>query len=425
MKKELLVFSPLLLLYVVIVALFAAPIFEGDEVRYLNYAHNFSQGFFIDSTESIKIDAGPGYPLFLMPWVALGFPHIVLKFMNVLLGFIGIWACYRTLLFYLTFRKALIVSYVLGLYPPLLRWMITLHSELLSFMLVAVGMYLFTAMMRENKFHLLYYIPIVLVLGFLLLTKVLFSTVILLLVCLLVGAWLFSRHQRYAISLAVAMGAFLIYTPFLAYTYSLTGKFFYSGTQGGEVLYHRASPFEGEYGNWFTADDIYQIERPHKKKDLYHDLTPLIQNHQPFYDLLEGLNPVQRDSAFKAQAIVYVKGHPFKYLKNTLANIGRLFFHYPFSYRNQGMQTWGYMLPNMFLVVLILFSVYPVVRARKRMPYVVVAPVVFILLYLGGICALGGRGRHLIPAMPVLVLYLSFVYEHLIRISFRPAPKTA
>jgi hypothetical protein len=52
---------------------------------------------------------------------------------------------------------------------------------------------------------------------------------------------------------------------------------------------------------------------------------------------------LERDDAFKAQALRNIAAHPAKYLRNWLANVGRLLFSYPYSYTEQKTSTFFYL----------------------------------------------------------------------------------
>ena len=57
---------------------------------------------------------------------------------------------------------------------------------------------------------------------------------------------------------------------------------------------------------------------------------------------LESVTDVQRDDAYKTQAMFNITHHPAKYLRNWAANVGRLLFSYPFSLGPQSLTTYFY-----------------------------------------------------------------------------------
>jgi hypothetical protein len=197
----------------------------------------------------------------------------------------------------------------------------------------------------------------------------------------------------------------------------LTGKFLVVGTNGGEILYHRSSPYPGEWGDWFGSNDVYrENEFSSNKQRIYQDLTLLTENHKVFYDSVMKLNALDQDAAFKAKAVENIKKHPKKFILNTVANIGRLFFHNPFSYRYQSLDMYGYMIPNMFIISALVFCLYPAIKCYKKIPMPIFLLCLLITLYLAAICLLGGRGRNFILALPVIILFVGYIGTHLLSI---------
>jgi hypothetical protein len=287
-RYPILYFLPLLLIYLVFNFLAASPTPGGDETRYLNYADNLSHGYYADP-ENPEIRNGPGYPLALVPFEAAGAPLIWPKLLNGVLIFVGIFWFFQALLLYsIPWKAALAGSYLLGIYPPLFRWSYSLYSEPLTFFLICGILYFFSSFLQERKFRWKPYLISVFLLGYLTLTKVIFGYVIIAsLIAAGLGWWLF-KSKKYLSAITVLAGGFLLYSPFLAYTWSLTGKFFYSGTGGGEILYYRASPYSNELGDWFSPQDVYLNTDKLQNED-YTNLSILAENHRPFHDKIPSL----------------------------------------------------------------------------------------------------------------------------------------
>ena len=413
---------PLLLILFALVGILADSEMEGDEPRHIRYANNICHGFY-EENENPVFDSAPGYPIVLAPFIALKTPYMVPKLFNAVLVFIGIWYFYLLLSFFLPTRQALIVAYIMGLYPPLIRWMPTLHSESLAFMLVCGFMFHFGAIIQGHNSRVRHMIWGMLFLGYLLLTKSIFSYVNLVFMGLLLGVFLLRGKKilPYRYMIGTLVGSFLFLAPYMMYTYSKTGKPFFISTGGGSLLYFRSSPYPGELGNWFSVDAVLKERYPQKRKT-YFDLGPLSENHLEVFKEIEELNHIQRDSALTAMAVKNMADHPQKYFYNTIANTFRLFFHYPFSYRPQGMETYGYLLPNMFIFVLGFFSLIPAYVQRKNIPIGIWSLLAIGLIYIGGHILLDGRGRYLIPVVPFLVLYLSYIYLKVLKIEFKTSP---
>jgi CHASE2 domain-containing sensor protein len=73
----------------------------------------------------------------------------------------------------------------------------------------------------------------------------------------------------------------------------------------------------------------------------------------------------------------------------------------------------------MFIIVLGVLGIYPAVIRRKMLPKELIILLFFILVYLGGHTLLGGRGRFFIPAVPILLVFFSFVYFQILQIRIR------
>lgn len=410
MKKNYIWLIFLLVIYLISVILMNKPL-KGDELRYLAYAENLTEGFYTDS-ENPDLSNGPGYPIVLLPFVAIGSNLLFAKLLNAIFVFIGICFLYETLLFYTKREYALVIALIIGLYPPLLRWMPALYSESLSFLLVCGFLFYFCSLYQTKK-NWKSVILASLCLGFLVLTKVIFFHVIVVSIIALTILLLIKRKKSPKWALYVAIGAFIVTSPFLIYAYSVTGKIFYLGTRGGEILYHRATPFENEYGNWFSPDKILGLDNEPSNENL----KLLISNHKEFYSQVMPLSNMQRDSVFKAKALENMKAYPTKYFKNTIANASRFLFNGPNSYQSEDLNDFGYIIPNGVIMVLSVLLVWPAFLSRKKIPFEVKAALWFSLIYGAGMILLLGKPRYFIMMVPPLVLFLVYGYSHILKIS--------
>ena len=206
------------------------------------------------------------------------------------------------------------------------------------------------------------------------------------------------KGKRFKYSLQIYLLALCFCLPYLFYTYSLTGKIFYWGNSGGLALYLMSTPHEEEFGDWFERDSSY---------------------HQQVYKELEGLSNIEKDDALKKRALKNIAGHPVKYVKNWMANIGRLWFNYPYSYTAQSLSNYFYMLPNMFIFVLWVLCIYPTYSRRELIPYEIVVLMLFTLISFGGLIPSNGENRYLWPLIPLFMLWISFVLVHILKIEMR------
>lgn len=415
LNRKTLLFASLLAIYLIIIVGFSSSSLQGDENRYIGQANNLIQGFYTNS-ENPDLTNGPGYPLVLLPFISANVDLLLLRILNGIFVFIGVFYFYKTLRIYVKPKFALIFSGILGIYPPLIRMMPLILTESLSFLLVNASIFYFCSLYK-NKRKWKNGLLASFFLGFLILTKIIFFNV--LIVGMIVLAVMFYLKKRVGVNWAffVLIGATLFTTPYLIYAYSVTGKLFYLGTRGGELLYHRSTPFENEFGEWFSRERILATYKP-KDSIEYERLTELRLNHGEFYHSLRHLSNIQRDSAFKAKAIENMKAYPIKYVQNTFASIGRLFFNTPNSYEYQGLGLYGYMIPNGFLLVLLVLVSWPAFLARRKIPFEIRAVLLFAIIYGFGIVLLIGRPRYFIMMVPSLALFLIYCYTHLVKISF-------
>jgi hypothetical protein len=396
-------FLPLLILYIFIVLVAHNGSFLGDEGRYVMFATNLSKGYYSPLGE-IYLWNGPGYPIVLLPFVVLKLPWLAAKLLNPLLLFAAILYFYNALLFYVRERAALFYSFLLGIYPPFCRYIYMLLTEQLVIFLVCGFIYHFCKLHREDKCSWIQLLTASFYLGYLALTKIFFGYVILTGLLLFSILYIQQRKKSIKRTLLFYLIALILCMPYLSYTYSLTGKIFYWGNSGGLSLYLMSSPYEEEFGDWAERN---------------------ADHHRKVYSKLEGLSNIERDDAFKKLAVKNISQHPVKYIKNWAANIGRLWFNYPFSYTNQKLSNYFYILPNMFILVLWILCVYPTFRGRELIPYEIYVLMLFTLISFGGMSPLDGENRYLWPLIPLFILWISFVLCRILKIEIRNQENTS
>src|SRR5690554_5101259 len=127
---------PLLLLYVLLILLFApSGLANDDEVLYARFAERLTHGYYSPRGD-INLWFGPGYPLILAAFDALDLPWMAARFLNAALLLAAILYFYAALRLYTAERPALAFAYLLGLYPPFLALVFRLYTETLVLFLV-------------------------------------------------------------------------------------------------------------------------------------------------------------------------------------------------------------------------------------------------------------------------------------------------
>lgn len=400
--KDLIKFSPLLVLYAIVVLMFSRPFLQGDEIRYVEFAKNLSHGFYSDS-ETMKLLNGPGYPFILLPFILLKLPWLAARLLNSLFLYAAVVYFYHALLLYMNKRPAFYFACLLGLYPAMIREAHLLVTESLTFFLMSAFLFYFCKFHRSEKGRAFYFSMASFSLGYLALTKIYFGYVLSAVLVLAFFLFLWKKQAFFRNTLLVYLMAFFICTPYLYYTYAITGRAFYWGNSGGLMLYWMSNPYDKERG------DILHIEDPRTKKD-----------HRDFFRSISGLNYVQQDDALKKAALDNIKRTPLKFLKNWTANVGRLLFSYPFSYTPQKLTTFFYFIPNMFIVVISLFCAYFSFLGRRLIPYEIYSVLLFAFISFAGMTLLAGFARYFAVLVPFILLWIFFTLARVVRIEICP-----
>ena len=403
-SKSYIKLSPFLLFYILIVIFKQENVFVGDEGRYWDYAGKLICGFYADSSyaEYSFLWNGPGYPIFLMIFKYLNIPVIVPKLFNGVLLYLALLYFYKTLVFFLNKKHSFLITILLGLYyPNLMQSLPKLLTEALSFFLVCAMAYYVLKFEKDKKRKYLWLSSFLL--GYLILTKVIFAYVTLaVLICF--SLLLFYKKIRYkARSIAlILLGGILFTTPYLYYTYNLTGKFFYYANSGGMSLYWMSTPYENEFGDWHYFETLS-------------DTKAIEANHIDYLTTIANLSPVEKDSELKRKAIENIIHNKSKFFKNWRSNIGRIFFGYPYSYQKPSNSVLYYALPNSYILVFLSISLVLAIRRLKKLDATYGFFILFSLLYLTGISVLSAYPRFLYPILPLLLLWISYVFNHLFK----------
>jgi hypothetical protein len=73
----------------------------------------------------------------------------------------------------------------------------------------------------------------------------------------------------------------------------------------------------------------------------------------------------------------------------------------------------------MFIVVFLIFSIYPAILKRRTIPHEIGALLLFALIAFGSTSLLSAYDRQFRPLVPILLLWLSFIYIRVLRIEVR------
>jgi 4-amino-4-deoxy-L-arabinose transferase-like glycosyltransferase len=395
--------SPFLLLYLIICISFATNEFVGDEERYVSFANNLLNGFYASSHSETFLWNGPGYPILLAVFLFFKMPLITIKLFNAVLLYFSLILSYKAFNQYSSNRNSFIFTILLGLYFPIFEMIPYLLTEILAWFLISLICFLLIKIYKQKKISW----KLILLAGFaiawLAMTKVIFGYVILLMIIASVFMllWIEFRHsaKRSILIFSISM---IFCLPWLIYTYSLTGKAFYWTNSGSMSLYTMSSPYSDELGDWSREDSL--------------SLNP---NHRVFMDSIAAFLPLKKDEAYKNAAINNIRNYPKKYFSNWLANIGRLLFSYPYSKTQQSLKTYFTILPDMFVIVIIVLSFSISILNYKKFPEGMIFLFLFIFIYLLGCTFISTYRRMFYITMPFWFLYFSYFFDKIMSIKIK------
>jgi 4-amino-4-deoxy-L-arabinose transferase-like glycosyltransferase len=397
-----LVFSPFLVVFTLLVLKLHADKMEGDESRYIMYAQNLLQGFY-SPKNFVFLWNGPGYPLFLVPFLYFKLPLITIPLANALMQYMSIVFLFKSIKAYTNTKVAFIASLAWGLYYLGYQEIPSILTEPFTSFLMSSLLFTLTSFYTQGNKNYLYVSGVII--GLIVLTKFIFGYILFFMLIFWAAVFLFYRIKNITKpkvkSLLIALAiAFAVVTPYLAYTYNLTGRVFYWGNSGGMNLYWMSTPYENEFGDWFP--ETLFIGQAISGTNLY-------KNHLSEINYFLTLKGIERDDAYKQKGIENIKKYPLKYIRNWLTNQGRLWFNFPqtgFSHSERGLLRF---VPNAILLTFFLLSLYLWGINFKKCPIEINFLAVFILSYLGMTSLISALPRQLTVSVPILLFWISFI----------------
>jgi len=388
---------------------------EGDEGRYYMYANNLLHGFYSPKGE-VYLWNGPGYPIILMPFVALKLPLICIKFMNALFHYLSVVLLYKTLIRYTTPAKALIFSLFWACYYIAFKEMGRIYTE--SFTIFLITAFQYCLVLAYHDLRRREYVWLAgFLLGYIILTKIIFGYVIVAALTIMgITTALAGNNTRVRKALVILLIALVTNVPYLFYTYHLTGKMLYWANSGGSSLYWASSPFEGEYGDW--NNDTFTT---------YCDIDPLLpcnavffaKNHAADFKLFNQCKGVEKDEAFKKKAIENIRYYPLKYMKNCLANMGRMLFGVPDSYNYERLQTLLRIPASAIVFTFLLFSSILTLFFFRKMKFEILFLVSLLFIYFALSILVSSFQRVFYIIIPIILCWTAYILEDLFDIHAR------
>ncbi len=415
-RNPFLLYLPFLFFYAYVIVNNKWPTLYGDEIRYVEFAHNLIHGYYSPSSPHINLWSGPGYPLILLPFIAVHVPVLYITLLNAFYQYLAVVFLYKALKLITGHKVAACSALMLAIYPNALSILPILYTEAFTYLLISAFVYSVTLFYVETRPR--YGIAAGVLLGYIALTKIIFGYVLMagLMVCL--ALLLFRRRKAYYPGWTrILVVAFAVSVPYLTYTWYLTGKPLYWGNSGGMSLYWMSTPYEHEYGDW-KVPDLTNNQYPtlFKSPDV---IKILKKNHSKEITFILKHNEIEQDELFKQKAISNIEAHPLKFLSNYRDNLSRMLFNFPYSYAYQD----NAILRNILIGSLILWStvagiIVTWINRRKITPPVkLVLLVTGIYLLLSG--ALSSYPRQFDIIVPVLLFWLGYLFANLKKMSLK------
>lgn len=413
---------PLLALFAAYAVTHNLSYLRGDESRYLLNAHNILKGYFA-SEETLMFWNGPGYPLYLAPFVALKAPLLLPRLGNTVFLYFGMAYFQGALRLAGVEKRSLIYAYLMGILLLLHGAVVDmLMTESLCVFLICGATYHFFRLAAGDGRNGLHLASAGSLLGYLVWTKVFFGYAIEVSLVSALAFWAWSRWGRWnkrlrphsesasqaaanaktaAKAVAVCAVAMAVCVPYLAYTRAITGKSHFWGNSGGLQLYCLTVPEKELTGDWLNFDAV-------------RDYPEFFGHETDVFKDMARLDYIPRDEAFKKAALANLKAYPRKCFWNWRANVNRLVFGFPVSpypgsdlELTTGNRSFFYALP----FLLFLFALVPGWLGRRWMPIEAHISLAFALISLGGLTLLSCIPRQAFPLLPLLGLWSILVVE--------------
>lgn len=410
-----LVLLPFFLGYLILITTGLKDGFRKDEWRYIYYAQNLIQGEYSPSG-TVFLWNGPGYPLLLTIFISFKLSLTFIKALNAVFLYFALIFFYKSVIRYFPVRQALLATVVLGLYLPAYEMLPYIMTEPLTICLTSGVLWAGIAVFNDIKFSMVKLVRLAVLLAGLALTKVIFGYVIVMLLALMFLYHLVKRSTNTLKAIIVLSLSLIICFPYLGYTYHISGKIFYWSNAGGMQLYWMSTPFKGEYGDWinFTVpvsnyEDVNRLfEQRHGKiiNELF-DYPELFSGIKT--DELVVKSNLSQDEGFKRYAIENIKKHPTKYFKNWKANISRMLFDIPYSYKTQSTRFLKYVFFHIPLIIVLLIGIVMRYRSGKPLSFLTVFLGLFVTIYLGGSSIVSAYPRQFYITIPILLFWVTAI----------------
>ncbi len=395
--------SPLLAIYVL--AVFFFPRRPSDERNYVELAHNLLDGHYAGlgwrpatpygtSADPATPDLwfGPGLPSALTPLVAVDVRIEVLRLTSALFLFGAVLVFHKLLRLRVGEGTALVGAYALGLYFPFYRLLPTVHSEPLAILLIVSMLYLLSRYLAGGR--LAYGIAAAAAAAGVAMTRVAYGWVLTGMLVAFGIWWLVSRRRDVLRVVGVYALALVLCLPWLAFTYSVTDRPLVWGNSGSLSLYWMSSPYPQDLGDW--RGGAYEVVVS----------DPRLAHHREFFLELAPLDPTEQNRRLERRAIENIRGSPGKFAKNVAANVSRMTLGFPFSGRQETLNTLFYLVPNVLILSALVACVLLLVARRVAFQFEGIVFGAFAALAFALHSVLAAFPRMLMPLVPIALWFV-------------------
>lgn len=418
-RNPYLIFLPYLIIFIIYVLLIPTDGAAGDQSRYLFYAKNLIQGFYSPPAPNIWLLNGPGYPTILVPFLVLKLPLISITIANAFFYYFSIILLFNALKDIVSFNATLVFSLAWASYSLAYQNMPFIHTETFTYLLVSSLIYLLVKSYAHTNQKILnkYIIFSGFIFGFIVLTKMIFGYVLTVILLGSIVLWILHRkNSNYRKTVIISLLALMTTTPYLAYTYNLTGRFFYWG-MGSDSLYCMSTPYSGEYGDFKIGVSVNPIVAGNY--NIPGSDSILRAHYAKDYEELDQKTGLEKDDTYKKLALQNIKSHPLKYAQNVFYNMCRLIFHYPFSYAIERPKVVMVFAVNGIIFTLMLFSLVPTIMNWRKIPIYLKFLLFITILYLGASSLVTAFVRMFTIIVPILLVWFAYIFQNTVKINLK------
>lgn len=381
--------------------------FIWDESRYVYYAQNLSQGFYV-TDENPDFVNGPGYPLVLLPFVNSGGAGLLAaRLLNAVFMAGTVWFTWLLLREYCARKWAAAGAWITLFHPVLLSRGFSIMTEPLSMLCITGFAWSCAAALRTKSRSMT--VAAVLFLAWLTLTRVFFGHVMMATAVLSMLLLPFFKAWRAELRrmILILAGAFLFCTPYLYHTWQKTGRILCWSTNSGELLYWMTSHNGGENGYWFDVTEA--LSNP-----------ALAPYHKEFHERVVDLPILEREALLTEQAKANIRDNPARVAYNWVCNLCRMAFGFPRSYVTEELRTFVLVATNGPLLALAALMGLLGLWRWRSLPAEVWLLAAFAAFYIGGSSLAPALPRYSILVLPMVLLGIGSVWARHVRLSLSP-----